>query len=100
MQNMKAASLGAATTAIGQQARPSTQFDTVSEALNFAQGVVDRVEGLANRLCGCVPQSGETNGISETPDGILARMAMQAQYTHSRLVDAMEALARIERALP
>lgn len=85
---------------IGQQARPSTEFDAVSEALNFAQQVADRAEFLANRLLGELPRDTANGAISEAPDGVLPRMAMQASYTNNRLADAMAALARIERALP
>lgn len=77
-----------------------TEFDAVDGVLSFANDLAGRVERLADRLLGCVPATVGSNGLSETPDGVLPRMAMATQYTRGRLGDAMAALDRIEKALP
>lgn len=85
--------------AIGGAQRPATELDIVTNALEQAQSVASRVSMLADRLCGSQPETARNGKISETPDGILPRMAMQAHHTRDRLADAQDALERIERAL-
>lgn len=90
-----AATLGAA-----NKVSRTTDFDVVNEALSFANSVANRIEALADALCGSVPRAVAGETTADTPDGVLPRMAQSAHHTRGRLGDAMEALDRITRSLP
>lgn len=78
----------------------TTDFDVVDEALALANIIATRVECLADVMLGPQPSIDACGNISETPSGVLPRMAGKAVYARGRLGDAMAALDRIERSLP
>lgn len=81
-------------------AKPSTPFDTIGEALSFANDLASRLEDVTGRLLGSVPETKGIGNATVASDGDLPGLASRAEYTRGRLGDAMAALSRIERALP
>lgn len=101
MNNVATSALGAVA-AQGLKTGRTTDFDIVDETLAMANSIATRVECLADALLGVAPTppAGLGNSISESPSGVLPRMAGRAHYARGRLGDAMAALERIERSLP
>lgn len=64
-----------------------------------ARHLVNRIETLADRLCGCQPEKAESVGIAPSPNGVLPGLADEAQSVARRLNKANCELDRIERAL-
>lgn len=60
--------------------------------------LVTRVEALAERLCGAVPEGSVQSGISPS-NGILEDMRDHAKRVDERLTEAAHALNRIERMI-
>lgn len=58
-----------------------------------------RIESLADRLCGSVPES-DTSGLREVPSGVFDNVAELGRSIGRNVASAREALDRIERALP
>lgn len=77
-----------------------TEFDNVNGTFSLANDLSSQIENLADRLLGCAPRATGLVECGESPDGVLPRMALSAQYTRGRLNEAMNAVDRILKALP
>lgn len=81
-------------------AEPETAFHHVARLADHATGLSHRVINLAERLLGAVPSA--TGGAVTQPQaaGLIAAMTETCQGSTGAIAGAMEALDRIERALP
>lgn len=68
------------------------------DTLIQANAIAMRIMGLADRLCGPIPTSGEKSGAGEGP-GALNTFRAHMRDTRQALIYADEALNRIEREL-
>lgn len=78
-------------------------ISTALQALSEARNLSDRVQDMANRICGQVPPSavaGIGGPKDPMPGGILPDLSQAARGTMRCLSEAFSELARIERALP
>lgn len=77
-----------------------TAFTAVSAALDRSNLLATRVEALADRLVGSVPQPVNSAEGRSGPGAVLPALRATANQTRSLVEDALSALDRIERALP
>ena len=85
---------------IGESPVEDTAFSAVSAVLDRSNLLSVRVQQLADRLVGSVPQpvsgaEGRTGG-----GAVFPALRAAAHQTHSAVEDALNAIDRIERALP
>lgn len=73
--------------------------DRLGLANEKSQLLVERLENLANRLCGSVPQAAN-EGLRAVSNGLLDQMMDQANGIVSASERGLDALNRIERSLP
>jgi len=92
---------GAATSskAANSLPRPPGPVDTVRNALESAERLAARIEGLSRRLVGSIP---ECDTVASTPsgDGLFYEMGAHAEQVMAAISDAESAISRIERVLP
>lgn len=75
-------------------------FVMAANAFDVAAQVSIRVQVLADRLLGPTPQAvGNASGMS-APSALLPQLRSSADLLNDQMREAMEALSRIERALP
>ena len=58
-----------------------------------------RIESLADRLCGSVPEA-DASGLREVPGGVFDAVSEMGRSISRSVASSREALDRIERALP
>jgi hypothetical protein len=58
-----------------------------------------RIETLADRLCGTVPET-DSAGLNSVPSGVFEAIAEHGRSISRNVSEACEALDRIERSLP
>lgn len=76
-----------------------TAFGAVSNALDRSNLLSHRVQQLADRLLGSVPTP-VSDAPSNKPSAVFPTMRQAAYETQAMAQDALNALDRIERALP
>lgn len=69
----------------------------VKDAVERAATLCSRIEALADRLVGSVPESDTASGGMAGSDGLFNELAGKAHYLNGRIADAERALERIEK---
>lgn len=79
---------------------PASAFERVQHTLSEARELAIRIDGIAERLLGSGPSTGEAqNGARAVPTGILPNMVDDAERTQSYLRNAQSSLKKLEQAL-
>lgn len=79
--------------------RPPGPIDSVRTALESAERLAARIDGLSRRLVGSAPQADSDSSVPSS-DGLLYEMSNHADRVLAIIGDAESAISRIERALP
>lgn len=74
-------------------------FGTLEDALSACIETANRVEHIADRLCGSIP-AGEGKGNEPAASGLFAVATIQASVVRAQMARMNEALSRIENQLP
>lgn len=77
-----------------------TAFSALSQALDRSNLLAQRVQQLADRLVGSVPTPVSDAAIAKAPAAVFPTVRHASYETLSQVGDALDALDRIERALP
>ena len=77
-----------------------TAFSALSEALNRSNLLANRVQMLADRLVGSVPTPVSDAANGKPPAAVFPTVRQASYETQAVVQDALNALDRIERALP
>lgn len=77
-----------------------TPFHDMGETFDLAIELSSRVQRLAARLVGEVPEDAAANTVATRCGGVLGATAESASRVRHYIVDAMSALDRIEAQLP
>ena len=83
-------------------APPRSAPDFTAQVAGAAEDVHSlrmRIESLADRLCGAVPDGADTPGLSEVPNGVFGAVVEHGRNISTNVSFAREALDSIERHL-
>lgn len=90
---------GAAVNAVCTVDRPAIAFDIAGQTFESVSVLVSRLESLADRLVGPVPENASKEG-GPNPSGLFASLQLSAEHAARRVSAGFSALERIERGLP
>ena len=82
----------------GLAAPRQSPIDTAHNTLERARELVSRIEMLADRLVGCVPENPSASG-SAISSALLDTLRDHAEAVSDRLTDGLRAVERIEARL-
>lgn len=85
--------------AAGVDPRETSALVSAHDVLSNARDLASRVEALASKLLGPVPEQADNAGIKGGPSGLFGGLKESAENTQRYLDDANAAISRIERAL-
>lgn len=86
--------------AVGGQVEKDTAFSRAAVLYNGVSELVARLEALADKLVGSIPQDACNSTSRPHPDGLLHSLADTNQMAHARVIDGFTAIERIKSALP